>query len=278
MSKVVLAVVLLTLSASVSAETRLTFGLYTSDKASAMVRQFRPLLDVLEQKVSATLGEEVRISMKIAGNYQEGRDNLVEGKVDFSRFGSASYVLAKERDPGISILAVETKKGAKVFNGVMAVKADSPIQDLKAAKGKRFGFGSETSTIGRYLAQYHLLQNDIKSSDLAAFEYLGRHDTVGAMVAIGKFDVGALKESTFKKLVKKGKPLRAIMTFPVPTKPWLARSGLDEAMKQALSQALLSIDDPEALEALKKDRLVAGSDEDYATIRAAMQRNDEFHR
>ena len=198
-----LACLLTLLSASAAAEVGLTFGLYASDKPSAMVRQFRPFLDVLESEVSDILGEKVEIKLKIANSYEAGRKNLSVGKVDFTRFGAASYVLVKDAAPEVSILAVESKKGKKVFNGVIAVHAESEIRNIADLKGKKFAFGSETSTIGRYLSQFYLMEQGVRAKDLSSFEYLGRHDTVGSMVAIGKFDAGALKEGTFKKLVKK---------------------------------------------------------------------------
>ncbi|MES9870466.1 MAG: PhnD/SsuA/transferrin family substrate-binding protein, partial [Sedimenticola sp.] len=106
--------------------------------------------------------------------------------------------------------------------------------------------------------------------------YLGRHDKVGHAVGSMQYHAGALKESTFKKLVKKGVPIRALATFPNVTKPWVARAGLDKKIKEALSESLLSMDDPEALSALGKDGFVSGDDDDYAIIRSAMSENTLF--
>ncbi len=92
---------------------QLTFGVYTSDKATAMVKQFRPVLDALETQMTTKLGESVQIKMQISKNYQQGLTNLVEGHVDFSRFGPSSYILAKQKNPEIKILAVENNKGGK---------------------------------------------------------------------------------------------------------------------------------------------------------------------
>ena len=256
----------------------LSFGVYSSDKPSSMVRQFRPVLNALEKRMTEMHGRPVQIQMHVANSYEKGLDDLVTGKVDFARFGPASYVQAKEADPRVSILVVESNKGRKVFNGVICVSKESPIKEVAQLHGKTFAFGDKRSTIGRYLAQLHLLRHDVKAHDLAHSEYLGRHDAVGAAVGAGRFDAGALKESTFKKLVADGVPIRAIARFPNVTKPWIARGGLPDEVRDLLREALLSVDDPKAMKALKKDRFVEGSDEDYAFIREAMVSNHLFFR
>lgn len=259
-----------------NAEVALNFGVYTSDKPSTMVKKFRPILDKLEHDLSRQLGETVSIHTQVARSYDQGVENLTEGRVDFSRLGPASYITAKRYEAGISILAMEQQGGQKVFNGVICVAADSPIQSVSDLKGKRFAFGDVNSTIGRYLAQLYLVKHGVRASDLAAYEYLGRHDTVGSAVAAGSYDAGALKEDTFLRVVENGGRLRALAGFQNVTKPWVARSGLPERLAGALRTALLQMNDPATLGALGADGFVAGNDEDFMTIRLAIEQNSQF--
>ena len=256
-----------------NAEVTLSFGVYASDKPSAMVRQFRPILNVVEERMAKMLGESVHIRLQVAKTYEQGIVDLVSGKVDFARFGPASYIEAKGTDPGVTILAVESKDGTKVFNGVIAVAKESPVQSVEDLRGKSFAFGDRRSTIGRYLSQLYLLENGIHASDLKRFEYLGRHDKVGYAVGSGQFDAGALKESTFNNLVEMGVSIRIIGRFPNVTKPWIARSGMDERIRTALQTVLFQIKDEEALKALTKDGFLEGDDRDYAFIREAIVNN-----
>jgi phosphonate transport system substrate-binding protein len=260
------------------ADLTLSFGVYSSDKPSSMVKQFRPILNKLEQNLTEIRGEPVKIRMHVAKSYQQGLSDLVSGKVDFSRFGPASYVTAKESDNSIEILVIESNKGSKVFNGVIAVGNDSPIKSIADLRGKSFAFGDEESTIGRYLAQLYLMRNGLHAADLGSYEYLGRHDAVGAAVGGGRFDAGALKESTFAKQVEDGVPVRAIATFPNVTKPWIARGKLPPQIRTELRRALLGVTDMSALNDLRADGFVDGSDEDYAFIREAMLNNYLFFR
>ena len=93
-----------------SADTNLIFGTYAADKPTETVKTFKPFLAYLADEMSENLGERVTISMQIARSYENGIDDLVTGKVDFARFGPASYVTAKSRNEDISIIAMESKK------------------------------------------------------------------------------------------------------------------------------------------------------------------------
>jgi len=73
-----------------------------------------------------------------------------------------------------------------------------------------------------------------------------------------------------------GVPIRAIHTMRNATKAWVARAGLDTRIKQALMQALLSVDDDKALTALRFDGFLPGHDSDYDATREAITRNTEF--
>ena len=167
------------------AEVNLTFGVYASDKPTQMIQSFRPLLNDLEVLVSNKLGERVAIKIQISKTYEEGIDELVNGKVDFARFGPASYVAAKQRNDNIRLIAIESHKGKKAFNGVICVKSGSKIKSVKDLAGKTFAFGDKTSTIGRYLSQKHLAANGITAKSLKSYEYLDRHDKVATAVAAG---------------------------------------------------------------------------------------------
>ncbi|MBC24477.1 MAG: phosphonate ABC transporter substrate-binding protein [Phycisphaerae bacterium] len=254
----------------------LKFGVYSTDTPTDVQKQFQDVIKIVEQKASDRLNRPVKVRIEIAPDYDGGIADLSEGRVDFARFGPASYVICSRQAPDVRILAMETKKGKKRFNGVICIHKDSDIEDVSQLKGMKFAFGDDKSTIGRYLSQNYLAENGVTADDLESWEYLGRHDTVGLAVAAGDFHAGALKESTFKKLVEAGEPIKALVMFPNVTKPWIAREGLDDETFMAIKSALLAVDDPAALKALKFDQFADGGSEDYAFIREAIDNNDVF--
>ncbi|KUP91899.1 PhnD/SsuA/transferrin family substrate-binding protein [Tritonibacter horizontis] len=258
------------------AEIELVFGTYAADKPSATVRKYRPFLTFLENRMEALLDEEVTIRLRISKDYEGSIADLANGVVDFARFGPASYIHAMDQNAGISIIAMESKKGEKRFKGVIAVHRDSDIHQVEDLAGLSFAFGDELSTIGRYLSQTYLLEANIDGQDLHGFEYLGRHDLVGEAVGAGKFSAGALKESTFKELVAKGVPIRSLVSFDNVTKPWLARADLDPRVLNAMRQVMLSSKNEEMVKRVAKNGFLAGTDSDYDFVRQAMIRSRDF--
>jgi phosphonate transport system substrate-binding protein len=257
-------------------EINLIFGSYTADKPTETVRKFMPFLNYLSKEMTITLNEPVKIKLKIASDYEEGIENLTEGRVDFSRFGPASYVTAKARNPNIKIIAMESKKGKKTFKGIIAIHSDSTFTDLKDLKGHSFAFGDPHSTIGRYLAQEQLLNAGISGADLKMYSYLGRHDRVGAAVGNRDYDAGALKESTFKKLVAKNTKIKRLVTFDNVTKPWIASPNVPIRIYEAINRAMMGVTDTKTLESIAKSGFLPGSDADYDIIRAAMKHSESF--
>lgn len=261
------------------ADMTLAFGVYAADKPSTVVQQFRPLLDALEPELTRHLNQPVKISINVASHYEQGIEDLVSGKVIFSRLGPASYILSKRALPSLRLLTMESNKGTLSFNGVIAVSTDSAVRDIADLRGRSFAFGDDQSTIGRYLSQLLLLEQGIKASDLKNMVYLDRHDAVGEAVASGRFDAGALKEGTLKQLVGKGRPLRVLATFPNVTKPWAAHPSMPESVFQALRTSMLNLKDEEAFKRLASDGadgFAVGDDAEYARIQAAINRNAEF--
>lgn len=250
----------------------LKFGVYTSDKASAVVTQFKLLTRVLEGRLAIALGSETTIKMKVFSTYEEGIDAIANGDVDFMRLGPASYITAREKNPEIQLLCAESHKGEKFFYGILATHDGSDIRSIADLDGCSFAFGDEMSTIGRYLAQAVMVDHGLTSKSLARFDYLGRHDLVGSAVGNKEYDAGALKEGTFNKLKAKGVALREVVRFKNVTKPWVASSRLDSEKFGAIRAALMAIDNPAVFEALGKDGFVSAESSDYDIIEDAMEK------
>ena len=260
------------------ADQELKFGVYTSKKPTDMVKQSRPLLNMLEEARSAAMNEKIQIRLEVAKTYEEGIQALVDGTFDFSQVGPVSYVQAKEKSPALEVLAIEGLKGHKTLNGVICVLSNAVIATIHDLAGKKFAFGDEFSTTGRFNSQLYLVENGITSKELAGFKYLERHDRVGAAIAGGDFDAGALNERTFKKMVETGSPLRALAYFPIDGRPWVARAGLDPKIKKALREALLGTKEPKVLASLGEEGLsfLPGKDEDFVLTRKAVKENFRF--
>lgn len=272
---------LVTLSSATAAEENvdkltLNIGLYTSSKPSAMVRKFRPIISLLEQKVSNRLGKKVRIRMQIAKSNLKGIEYLSDGKVDFAQLGPATYVEAKSENPEIQILAIESKNRTKEVNGIIATGLYSSIENISDLKGESFAFGDMQSTSGRYMAQQFLMRHGILAKDLSRYEYLGRHDIVAAKVSVGDFAAGAMSEATFRRMLAEGAKIRELARFSMVSKPWVARSGIDPEVYAALKISLLEIAKSDVMASLDFNGFIEGRNEDFWAVAESMSLNHRF--
>jgi phosphonate transport system substrate-binding protein len=251
----------------------LIFSTYATERPSEELRKMEPFRGAVEEELRKR-GQDLRVDVRIFPSYEEGVDAIVEGEVDFSRLGPVNYVLGKQRNPGLSLLAVEAHSGSKQFSGLIIVAKDSPIHSLADLREKKMAFGDPTSTTGRYLAQAELAKKGITAKDLGSYEYLGRHDKVVFAVASGAFDAGATNERTFNKYAQQ-LGLRDLARFPSPTQAWVARDRLDSEITEALRATLLSLQGP-ALDYIDRNGFLPGNDSDYDELRRVLKETHSF--
>lgn len=266
----------LVLAVSPVAAQVLRFGSYASERPSEELRKLEPFQKYLETSLKQR-GFRVRVDISIFATYDEGIDAIAGGDVDFSRLGPVAYVLAKRKNPALTLLAGEAHGGDKQFPAVMIVAKDSPIRSVADLRGKRFAFGDPSSTSGRYLPQAELAKASITAKDLASYEYLGRHDKVVFGVASGRFDAGATNVNTFDKYAE-AKNLRELARYPSPTHGWVARAKLDPALAKALRKALLEMTDPRLQDLIDRNGFLPATDADYDELRRVMNFAKDFGR
>lgn len=259
-------------AAKPTAVTSICFGVYTSENVRDIFQKFTPIRKYLQDNLKSQ-GLRVIIKNNIYHSYDEAIDASVDGSCDFFRFGPSSFVTARARNPGIKLLAIEQEDGEKRFSGYIVARKDSKINAIADLKGATFAFGDQNSTIGRYLSQAELVRAGIHASDLADFDYLGRHDWVARSVADGEHEAGAINQGTLKKFSEK---LKVVVEFPNVTRPWIARSELSDEYAKGLTQALLELTDKDILKALKVDGFLTTSDADFDFVREGMKLSEQF--
>jgi phosphonate transport system substrate-binding protein len=254
---------------------RLEFGVYPSDRAAVMYRKFSPILDALRIPLEIQLEREVDIHMTIFEDHESGIKALAKGEVDFVRFGPSSYILAEELNPNVQLLAMELRNGLKRFNGLIIAHKDSNIHNLQDLHGKTFAFGDENSTIGRFLSQSLLVENEIHAESLTSFDYLGRHDHVAKAVITKSYDAGALKSSTYKQLCDP-EEIIVVRAFSNVTKPWVASSDLPKEVCEAITASLLILESQKVIGELGCSGFAEATPKEYDLVRAGMQKAEAF--
>ncbi len=251
----------------------LRFATYASERPSEELKKMEPFRLYLEQAL-AKQGVSISVKMRIFPTYEQAIAAVGRGTTDFARLGPVSYVIAKQQNPNIQLLAMESNHGAKYFNGVILVATHSLVRNLSDLKGKRFAFGEVNSTTGRYLVQELLMDAGIGARDLAYYEFIGRHDKVAFAVAAGNYDAGAVNETTLEKYGKT-KGLRALLTYPSPTHAWVARANLAVRIAAPLQKSLFSMKG-DALKYIGRDGFLPAKDSDYDGMRDSMIKTKGF--
>ena len=262
--------------APVHAGQTLVFGTYTFEKPTTTVNKLRPILDAVEAELSERAGRTIKIKMRVAKDYRSAIRDIVKGRVDFGRYGQATYVMAHAANRKIKVIAVEGDQRKKSFRSVIAVRKGSGVFAVEGLAGKSFAFGNEYSTTGRYLPQAFLARHGITAGKLSETAYLGRHDRVAWAVSDGAFDAGAMSEWVFQSAVAKGANLRPIAYFSSVTKPWLANERMDAEMQTLIRESLIALQGVEVLDKIKKDCFLPGRDSDYDKARKAISENWKF--
>ena len=205
------------------------------------------LYGLVADELSQQLG--VKVAYVPVTDYTAAVSAFRTGSLDLVWFGGLTGVQASLQKPGAQMLAQRDIDAQ--FYTVFIANARSglnPIQTQKGLvtlKGKRFTFGSESTTSGRLMPQYFLAQAGVKLADFAggAPGFSGSHDATIALVQSGTYDAGAVNEQVWKSSLRSGKANRSkvVQIWRTPSYPdylWLGQPNLDQRFGKGFSAKL----------------------------------------
>ena len=203
---------------------------------------------------------------------------LINKKVDLAWFGGFTFVQAHVRSGG-KVVPVAQREEDERFRSVF-ITGDPAIQTLADLKGKDVSFGSQSSTSGHLMPRSFLLQAGVDpDKDFRRVAYSGAHDATIAAVASGKVQAGALNISVWEKFVADKKvdtaKVRAFYTTPpYYDYNWTVHADMPAALREKLTQALLSLsrdstEGKQILDLQRATRFVPTRAENYKGIEAA---------
>ncbi len=205
------------------------------------------LYGLLSTELSKELNVPVRY--KAVTNYPAAVSAFRTDSLDLVWFGGLTGVQARLQKPGAEVIAQRDidAKFTSVFiantkSGIKPLKNKSELQQLN---GKRFTFGSESSTSGRLMPQHFLQQAGVQMNDFSGGKpgFSGSHDATIALVQSGSFDAGALNESVWKSARKNGRidPAKVKVIWRTPPYAdyhWLAQPNLDKKFGDGFTEKL----------------------------------------
>ena len=209
-------------------------------RISAIPDQNPEKLNRLYGQVAKLLSKQLGVSVQYVPviDYAAAVSAFRTGSLDLVWFGGLTGVQARLQKPGAQVIAQRDIDAA--FHSVFIANKASGLQPftnpkgLRELKGKRFTFGSESSTSGRLMPQIYLQQAGVKLSDFAggAPGFSGSHDATIALVQSGAYQAGAVNEQVWKDNLRSGKANRnkviAIWRTPgYPDYHWIGQPDLD---------------------------------------------------
>jgi len=201
--------------------------------------------------LAAELKKELDVDVKYipVTNYPAAVSAFRTRSLDLVWFGGLTGVQARLQRPGAKVIAQRDidAKFRSVF--IASIKSNIPViknqSGLKILKGKRFTFGSESSTSGRLMPQYFLQQSGVKTTDFKGGRpgFSGSHDATLMLVQSGSYEAGALNKQVFDERVTRNKVdnSKVQVIWETPTYAdyhWLAQPDLDNRFGKGFTKKL----------------------------------------
>lgn len=205
------------------------------------------LYNVLARELASNLG--VKVKYVPVTNYAAAVSAFRTESIDFVWFGGLTGVQARIQKPGAKIIAQRdidaSFKSVFIANKNANIKKINSITDLKSLKGRRFTFGSESSTSGRLMPQYFLKLGGIDPSNFYGGRtgFSGSHDATIALVESGSYEVGALNKQVWdtNKISNRIQINNVVEIWITPSYAdyhWLAQPDLDKKHGKGFTQRL----------------------------------------
>jgi phosphonate transport system substrate-binding protein len=270
--------VLITPALKINAQTKtatentvFTIGLIPESNIFNQIERYEPLAAYLSKKI----GKNIRL--KVLTHYGNIIDNFVSHHLDAAFLGSFTYALAHTKLGVEAIARPVNMDGSSTYYGLIFVRKDSGIRNIKNMHGKRFVFVDRATTAGYLLPLAFFKMSGIEDYKTFFKEtyFAGTHKDAIYDVLNRKADIGAAKNTIFYRLAAKDKRLLNDLVFlarspDVPENGLAVRKGLDNTIKLKLKQALINMDkDPEGINVLKKfgaKKFIETSDDDYSSV------------
>ena len=246
------------------------------ENPTELARGYEPMVKLL----SSRLG--VPVKYVPVTDYGAAVQALAADKVDFAWLGGFTHVQARNMAEVVPLVMRDIDRE---FHSVFIAGADSGIEDVAGTKGKKFGFGSKSSTSGHLMPRHFLLTEyriDPDSDFDGAPVFSGAHDATVKIVEAGKVAAGALNMQVWDRMVKDGEVDTSKVKVIWKTPPyvdyvWTARSAVSQDIREKFAATFLELDpsNPEhkkVLDRMGAEKYVPASPSDFDAIESVARK------
>ncbi len=230
---------------------------------------YRPMLDELQAKLGR------RILLVGARDYAEILQLLADGKVDLASISPVPYLMARHKNPGITMILTELSwngdHSAKhdYYEGhIVTLKSRTDINTLEDLKGKRFAFVAKESTSGFVVPKNMLAQRGLAwENSFSQSFFLGSHPRVTDALVAGSVDAAATWDFNLTQAIAKHGDVFKVLADSghIPNLGVAAHPSVSLADRRTIQQVLTKID-PAKLKGLSAAGYVVRPPESYDSI------------
>jgi phosphonate transport system substrate-binding protein len=226
----------------------LNFGVVSSENEADRIVRYKAFGAYVGQRL------QVPVRMHQATDYAGTIEALKARKLEFARFGAASYAQAWLITGGkVEPIVVEAdSEGSVAYHSVIAVKADSPYRSIEDLQGKSLAFADPNSTSGFVAPSYFLKEQGIEPGTFfGRTGFSGSHENGILAVLNGTYDAAATswtneERSNVARMERKGMipmgQIRYVWKSPqIPNGPWAMHTDLPMALKGDIRAALVDL-------------------------------------
>jgi phosphonate transport system substrate-binding protein len=242
------------------------------ENPTELQRKIRPMVNYLQK----ALGAEVKYIP--VTDYGAAVQALVAGQIDFAWLGGFTHVQSRNLSKVVPLTMRDVDRG---FKSVFIANTASGVNSIADIKGKKFAFGSKSSTSGHMMPR-HFLSTEFKIDSARAFDgepvFSGAHDATAKIVETGRVAAGVLNSAVWKRLVASNKidtsKVKVIWTTPSYVDyVWTASHAVSSDLRDKFKAAFLTLDpanvEHRAVLALQSaNKFVEASPSDFDAIEA----------
>jgi phosphate/phosphite/phosphonate ABC transporter binding protein len=222
----------------------LKFGFTPVLSPAEMQAEFQPLMDYMTQSMGT------QVTLYIAKNYGDLKEQMEAGKVDIGSFSPFAYVDAFKGGK-LKLIAQSILDHSAFYRGIIITKKADGFKDLTGLRGKRFAFVDPKSASGYVYPRAMLIEKGFDPDKFFQETiFAGGHDKVITSVLEGKVEAGAIYDGALAIAKGKGLPTDDLViiasTDPIPHDAIVVRSDLDEATTRGVQRVLIDLEKTEA--------------------------------
>ncbi len=211
----------------------------------------------LAQKTGVTVLADVSTS------YASAVEALLRGDIDVAQLSPYACVHVQDDDPGVELVATAIAQGTSTYASYLVARADSDIERIEHAKGKRLALTEPRSASGFLYPWAWLRKQGLAPDKDFELVLISKHDEALRALLDGRVDVAAISSDT---LVSRGAlglagPVQIIAKAGrIPYDCVALRPGLDARLAWRVKNAFLqlSILTPEGRAVLRDYNLING--------------------